>query len=86
MTKFSMLTCTVALGVCLHGVALADQPGPDWMPLDQVKQKLMSSGYTSITKIEADDGHWDGEGLKNGKAMQFDLDPKTGDILGEVEK
>lgn len=56
------------------------------MPLEQVKQKLMSSGYTSIIKIEAEDGHWDGEGMKNGKVMQFDVDPKTGDILGEVEK
>lgn len=86
MIKSAILAITLVLCVGPHGVVLAGQPGPDWMPLEQVKQKLMSSGYTSITKIEADDGHWDGEGMKNGKAMQFDLDPKTGEILGEVEK
>ncbi|WP_246686192.1 PepSY domain-containing protein [Methylobacterium sp. WL8] len=76
----------LVFSVGLQGVALAGQPGPDWMPVEQVKQKLMLSGYTSIIKIEAEDGHWDGEGMKNGKAMQFDLDPKTGEILGEVER
>lgn len=86
MIKSAVLAITLVFGVGPHGVALAGQPGPDWMPLEQVKRKLMSSGYTSITKIEADDGHWDGEGIKNGKAMQFDLEPKTGEILGEVEK
>lgn len=86
MAKSTVLACALVFCMGLQGVALADQPGPDWMPLEQVKQKLMSSGYTSIIKIEAEDGHWDGEGMKNGKVMQFDVDPKTGDILGEVEK
>jgi hypothetical protein len=74
------------VGADQQDIALAGQPEPDWMPVEQVKQKLMSSGYTSIIKIEAEDGHWDGEGMKNSNIMQFDLDPKTGDILGEVEK
>lgn len=56
------------------------------MPADKVKEKLMSSGYTSIIRLDADDGHWDGEGIKNGKVMEFDLDPKTGVVLGETEK
>ena len=37
--------------------ALADQPGADWISVDQAKSKLMSAGYSSVTKIEADDGH-----------------------------
>ena len=37
----------------------------------------------SITAFEADDGHWEGEGVKNGKKMQFHADPKTGVILSE---
>jgi len=53
------------------------------MPADQVKQKLMAAGYTSITEFEADDGHWEGEGVKNGKKMQFHADPKTGAIMSE---
>lgn len=86
MAKFSTIVCALVAGASLHGIALAAQPGPDWMPLDKVKEKLMSSGYTSIIKIDADDGHWDGEGIKNGKLMEFDLDPKTGEVLGETEK
>lgn len=86
MIKFLIKVCSLAVGVGLHGIAYAGQPGPDWMPLEKVKEKLMSSGYTSIIKLDADDGHWDGEGIKNGKVMEFDLDPKSGEVLGEVEK
>jgi hypothetical protein len=86
MIKSSVVACMLVFGLALQVAALADQPGPDWMPVEQVKQKLLSLGYASIIKIEVEDGHWDGEGMKNGEAMQFDLDPMTGDILGEVEK
>ena len=83
-----MKRSTVALALAMQfvtlGSALADEPGVDWMPAERVKQKLISSGYTSITKIEADDGHWDGEGVKDGQKMKFEVDPKTGDILGEM--
>lgn len=73
----------VAGGLLLGTAAYADQPGADWMPADQVKQKLMAGGYSSITEFEADDGHWEGEGVKNGKKMQFHADPKTGAIMSE---
>ena len=63
--------------------AYADQPGADWMPAGQVKQKLMTSGCSSTTAFEADDGHWEGEGVRNGKKMQFHADPKTGAPLSE---
>ncbi len=36
-----------------------------------------------MTKIEADDGRWEGEGIKNGKKMEFRADPKTGAITHE---
>ncbi|MBO1019968.1 MULTISPECIES: PepSY domain-containing protein [unclassified Methylobacterium] len=65
------------------GIALADKPGADWMPAEQVKQKLMAAGYTDITEFEADDGHWEGEGMKNGVKMEFHADPKTGAIISE---
>jgi hypothetical protein len=73
----------LALGTGPASLALADMPGADWMPADQVKQKLMAAGYTSITAFEADDGHWEGEGMKNGVRMPFHADPKTGAILTE---
>jgi hypothetical protein len=83
MSRFVPVTLAVALACATASAAFADQPGADWMPADQVKQKLMAAGYTSITEFEADDGHWEGEGVKNGMKMQFHADPKTGAILSE---
>jgi hypothetical protein len=28
------------------GAVRADQPGPDWMPMEQVNAKALQSGYT----------------------------------------
>ena len=84
MAKLPVLMLALAVSASASFIAMADQPGPDWMPLEQVKAKLLSSGYTSITSIQADDGHWDGEGIKDGQRMKFELDPKTGEILGEA--
>ncbi|MEH2513977.1 hypothetical protein V1291_005331 [Nitrobacteraceae bacterium AZCC 1564] len=64
-------------------VARADQPGPDWMPAEKVIEKILQAGYSQVTKIEADDGRWEGEGIKNGKKMDFHADPKTGAITHE---
>ena len=63
--------------------AKADQPGPDWMPAEQVIEKVLKSGYTQVTQLEADDGRWEGEGIKNGQKMDFHADPKTGVITFE---
>jgi Peptidase propeptide and YPEB domain len=58
-------------------------PGPDWMPFEQVVQKLKEAGYTQIAELQADDGHWEGEGIKNGRKMEFHADPRTGVITSE---
>jgi hypothetical protein len=50
-------------------VAQADQRGPDWMPTGRVKAKILQSGYSQVTKLEADDGRWEREGIKNGQKM-----------------
>ena len=34
-------------------------------------EQVLKSGYTQITKIEAEDGRWEGEGIKNGQKMAF---------------
>jgi hypothetical protein len=80
-TKTLALACAFALGMAVP--ALADQPGEDWMPMEQVIQKLKAAGYTSIHEISADDGHWEGEGMKSGKRMEFHADPRTGEIQSE---
>jgi hypothetical protein len=73
----------VVLSVSWLGLAKADQPGPDWMPAQQVIEKTLKSGYSGVSKIEADDGRWEGEGMKNGQKMEFHADPKTGEIIDE---
>lgn len=62
--------------------AWADQPGTDWkVTKDQAESTLKAAGYTSITKIEADDGHWEGEGTKaDGMKYEFHVDPHSGKI------
>jgi hypothetical protein len=44
-------------------MAHADQPGPDWMPMEQVEAKVLQSGYSQVSKLEADDGRWEGDGI-----------------------
>lgn len=63
--------------------ALADHPGADWLPAEQVIARLKAAGYQSIAKIEADHGRWEGEGLKAGRWLEFHADPRTGAILME---
>jgi hypothetical protein len=77
---------TVAALVLLTGsagAAFADQPGRDWLTIDQVRQILANAGYTQITELEADDGRWEGEGIKNGQAMDFEIDPHSGRFTKE---
>ena len=72
-----------SVGAGIAGSASADQPGSDWMTKEQVMQKLSTAGYTNITGLEADDGHWEGKGTKNGKIMEFHVDPHTGALTKE---
>jgi hypothetical protein len=73
----------VPLSLVVLNLAKADQPGPDWMPSQQVIEQVLKSGYTQVTKLKADDGRWEGEGIKNGQKMEFHADPKTGVITSE---
>jgi hypothetical protein len=83
MHKISTVAFALALSVVTANLAKADQPGPDWMPSQQVIEKVLQSGYTQVTQLEADDGRWEGEGVKNGQKMEFHADPRTGVITFE---
>jgi len=78
------LTLAWMIGPLAH--ASVDEPGSDWMPREQIRQKLFEAGYTEITELEADDGHWEGEGVKGGKRVEFHLDPNSGAVLSEKPK
>jgi hypothetical protein len=83
MNKLAPVAFALALSMGSLNPARADRPGPDWMPAQQVIEQILKAGYTQVTKIEADDGRWEGEGIKNGKRMDFHADPKTGVITFE---
>jgi len=52
---------------------------------DQNAAGLISPQSGPCTKAFGNetDGHWEGEGVKAGKKMQFHADPKTGAITSE---
>ena len=79
MSNLAPITLAAALSFGVLHLARADQPGPDWMPAQQVIEQVLKSGYTQVTE----DGRWEGEGIKNGQKMAFQADPKTGVITTE---
>lgn len=84
----AILALALVLSAGLAGSAFAEKgpdgkPGADWMPKEQLLQKLEAAGYSNLKGLEADDGHWEGEGTKNGAKMEFRADPRTGELLSE---
>jgi hypothetical protein len=81
--RIPLIATVVVFALSPLAFATDDKPGPDWMSPEQVTQKLEAAGYSNITGLEADDGHWEGKGVKNGKIMEFHVDPKSGAITKE---
>jgi hypothetical protein len=69
-----------ALLCVLSTTARADRAGPDWIGIDKVAAILRDAGYTRIDEIEADDGQWEGKGVKDGQRYKFHVDPHSGQI------
>jgi hypothetical protein len=82
--KFYLVAAALILGSTVS--TMADMPGNDWISVDQAKAKLMASGYTNVTKIEADDGYWEGLGVKGGSVHEFHVDPHTGAVTKDEVK
>jgi hypothetical protein len=74
----TILVAGAALG--LSTPAFADVPGQGWLPVSKVAAVLEKRGY-QVTKIEADDGHWEGEAILKGAKYDFHVDPRSGRIL-----
>jgi hypothetical protein len=83
MTRRLAIIAAFSLFAGTSGMALADQPGPDWLTAAQITQKLEAAGYTNITGLVADDGHWEGKGVKAGKIVELHVDPHTGAVTKE---
>ena len=74
----STLTVCVAT-ILLAAPALADRPGRNWISRERVSRVLAQRGY-HMTKIEADDGHWEGEAKRRGVKYDFHVDPHSGRV------
>jgi hypothetical protein len=77
------LSLAAVLGLATMASASAELPGADWLTMDQAIEKLKAAGYISVSELEADDGRWEGKGVKDGKTLEFHLDPKSGAISNE---
>lgn len=73
------LAVAVAATSLVSAPALADVPGKGWINREKVGQLLARKGYR-LTKIEADDGHWEGEATRQGVTYEFHADPRTGKL------
>lgn len=77
MIKF--FTAAAAASMLVAAPALADMPGKGWISSAKVKAMLAKRGY-QVTKLEADDGHWEGEARKANANYEFHVDPRSGAI------
>lgn len=59
--------------------AFADQPGRGWISAPRVTNMLAKRGY-KVTKIEADDGHWEGNAMRGARKYEFHVDPHNGKV------
>ena len=83
MNKIAIAAFTAALSASSLNLAEADPRGVGWMPAELVTQTIIQFGYTEVTKLKADGGEWEGEGVKNGQKMEFRADPETDAIIEE---
>lgn len=81
--KMHIVAAAVALALTA-APAMADQPGRNWISPAALAKVLEHQGYR-MTKVEADDGHWEGEMTKAGKVYDFHADPLSGRLL-KVER
>lgn len=83
--RFSTVWLAAAVAL-FAGTAMADPPGADWLTKPQVVKQLGTQGLTHVTGLEADDGHWEGEALRDGKIVEFHADPRTGKLMSVKAK
>ena len=77
MIRKMLIAAVVATG--LSTPTLADVPGRNWISSAKVAAMLAKRGYR-VTKIEADDGHWEGDAVRRGLKYEFHVDPRSGQV------
>lgn len=84
MNRFILFIASAALFSTT--AAFADKAGADWMPKEKVVQKLAAHGLTGVSGMDADDGHWEGDAIRNGKIVEFHADAHTGKLINVKPK
>ncbi len=79
MSKPILIAAAFALTTMASAPAFADEPGRGWISSARVTAMLAKRGY-NVTKIEADDGHWEGEAARRGATYEFHVDPHNGKV------
>jgi len=79
MSKPILIAAAFAMAAMASAPAFAGEPGRGWISSARVTTMLAKRGY-KVTKIEADDGHWEGEAARRGAQYEFHVDPKTGKV------
>ncbi|WP_213776337.1 PepSY domain-containing protein [Caballeronia sp. dw_276] len=78
MLKKTGIAIATVLALAASSAALArDQPGADWISKDAAIAKVKALGYDAV-RLEADDGHWEGEATKQGQFYDIHVDPHSG--------
>ncbi len=79
MSKPILIAAAFAMTTMASAHAFANEPGPGWISSARVTTMLAKRGY-NVTKIEADDGHWEGEAARRGAQYEFHVDPHNGKV------
>lgn len=77
-----MIKTLLVIAIATVGIgtpALAEMPGRGWIASGKVKAMLAKRGYR-MTRIEADDGHWEGEAVRRQARYEFHVDPHSGRV------
>ncbi len=86
MRKTCLISGLLIFGlIAASNVAFVDKPGADWIPMEKVIVIVKKAGYSQVSELEADDGHWEGDGLKDGKKYEFHVDPHSGKITKDEQ-
>jgi len=78
MLKKTGIAIATVLALAASSAAVAhDKPGADWISKDAAIAKVKALGYDAV-RLEADDGHWEGEATKQGQFYDIHVDPHSG--------
>lgn len=81
---FSPIYSGAALATMLLGASVAAGVAiENAKPMREVAAALEEAGYSPIVDLSMDDGVWEAEAYRDGKALELTVDPQTAEVLTE---